>query len=137
MCRDTTINGDAQQLVKVYLSDIPLETDKQIYIHGTWLAHSEDLETDRKLEDLTMLHQYVTVPPILETDVLLINNSPAPVVFSKDAIVGHLEQTEIIAHVNEIQHDPLLHAIYSCFKDSDIKPPESRIFAEIDDFQFD
>ena len=34
MCRDTTINGDAQQVVKVYLSDIPLETNKQIYVHG-------------------------------------------------------------------------------------------------------
>ena len=36
MCRDTTINGDAQQVVKVYLSDIPPETNKQIYVHETW-----------------------------------------------------------------------------------------------------
>ena len=28
-------------------------------------------------------------------NVLLINNSPAPTVFSKDCVVGHLEQTEI------------------------------------------
>ena len=137
MCRDTTINGDAQQVVKVYLSDIPSETNKQIYVHGTWLAHSEDLESDRDLENLTILHQYVTVAPTLETDILLINHSPSPVVFSKDAIVGHLEQTEVIAHVNEIQHDPLLHVIYSCFRNSDIKPPETRIFADVDDFQFD
>ena len=137
MCRDKTINGDAQQVVKVNLSDIPSETNKQIHVHGTWLAHSEDLESDRDLENLTILHQYVTVAPTLETDILLINHSPAPVVFSKDAIVGHLEQTEVIAHVNEIQHDPLLHVIYSCFRNSDIKPPESRIFADVDDFQFD
>ena len=59
---------------------------------------------------------------------LLINNNPAPVVSSKDATVGHLEQTEIIAHVNEIQHDPLLYAIYSCFENSDIKPKNKRAF---------
>ena len=137
MCQDTTINGDAQQLVKVYSSDIPEGTDRQIYANGTWLAHSEDLEGDRKLEDLSLLHQYITVPPTLVTDVLLINNSSAPTVLNKDAIVGHLEHTEIIPHINEIQRDPLLYAIYSCFQESDIQPPESRIFDDIDSFQFD
>ena len=136
MCRDVTINGDAQQVVKVYLSDIPSATNKQIYVHGTWLAHSEYLEPDQNLENLTLLHQYVSVSPSLETDILLINHSNAPVVFSKDATVGHLEQTEIIAHVSELKHDPLLHAIYSCFSNADIQPPESRIFAEVEDFQF-
>ena len=136
MCQDVTINGDTQQVVKVYLSDIPPATDKQIYVYGTWLAHSEYLEPDENLENLTMLHQYVSVLPTLETDILLINHSPAPVVFSKNAIVGHLEQTQIIAHVNELKHDPLLHAIYSCFSNADIQPPESRIFAEVEDFQF-
>ena len=81
MCRDVTINGDAQQVVKVYLSDIPSATNKQIYVHGTWLAHSEYLESDQNLENLTMLHQYVSVLPTLEADILLINHSPAPVVF--------------------------------------------------------
>ena len=78
MCRDVTINGDAQQVVKVYLSDIPPATNKQIYVHGTWLAHSEYLESDQNLKNLTMLHQYVSVSPTLETDILLINHSPAP-----------------------------------------------------------
>ena len=89
MCQDTTINGNAQQLVKVYLSDIPEGTDKQIYANGTWLAHSEDIEFDRKLEDLSLLHQYIAVPSTMVTDVLLINNSSAPTVFNKDAVVGH------------------------------------------------
>ena len=137
MSQDITINGDAQQIVSVYLSDIPGGIDKQLYVNATWLAHSEDVESDWQLQDLSLLHQYVTIPATLVTNVLLINNSPAPTVFSKDTVIGHLEQTEIIAHVNEIKHDPLLYAIYSCFQESDVQPPESRLFDDIDSFKFD
>ena len=131
MSQDITIYGDAQQIVSVYLSDFPEGIDKQLYVNGTWLAHSEDVKSDRQLQDLSLLHQYVTIPATLVTNVLLINNSSAPTVFSKDTVIGHLEQTEIIAHVNEIKHDPLLYAIYSCFQESDIHPPESRLFDDI------
>ena len=57
--------------------------------------------------------------------------------FSTDCVVGHLEQTEIIAHINDLKHDPLLYAIYSCFEESDVQPPESRLFDDIDKFKFD
>ena len=136
MCQDVTIHGGDQQVVKVYLSEIPSMTNKQIYVNGTWLAHSENLEPDQDFENLTMLHQYISVTPNLDADILLINHTDAPVVFSKDTTVGHLEETEIIAHINELEQDPLLQAIYSCFSNADIQPPESRIFAEVEDFQF-
>ena len=65
MSQDVTINGDAQQIVSVYLSDFPEGIDRQLYVNGTWLAHSEEVESDRQLQDLSLLHQYVTVPASL------------------------------------------------------------------------
>ena len=135
--QDVTINGESQQVVSVYLSDFPEGIDQQLYVNGTYLAHSEDLEVEKDLQDLSLLHQYVTVNASLITSVLLINTHPAPTVFNKDSIIGHLEPTEIISHVSELKHDPLLYAIYSCFEQSDIHPPESRIFDDIMSFKFD
>ena len=137
MVQDVTINGGDQHVVSVYLSDFPEGLDQQMYVNGTYLAHSEDLEADKDLQDLSVLHQYVTVNASLITSVLLINTQPAPIVFNKDSVIGHLEPTQIISHVSELKHDPLLYAIYSCFEQSDIHPPESRIFDDIMSFKFD
>ena len=134
---DVTINGEDQQMVQVYLSNISPQIDQQLYPNGTWLAHSEDIESGEELDKLTVLHQYINVAPTLTANILLINHSNAPVFYPIDTIIAHLEPTEIIANARQIQEDPLLYAIYSCFQDSEVQPPESRIFADIDKFQFD
>ena len=104
------------------------------------LAHSEILQPGVKFSALSVYFQYVKITPLYETFIIIINHAEMAQFYKQGKIVAHVEPTQEIAHVNMIQRDPLLHAIYLCMEgqqEPSIDHGESRICLDTEQFSFD
>ena len=137
---DVTINGGDQMLVGVAIEYENRHDLGPFLADSVLLAHSEVLQPGVEFNDLCVYFQYVKISPLYETFILMINHAEMAQFYKQGTIVAHVEPTQEIAHINTIEGDPLLHAIYLCMEkkgEPSIDHGESRICLDTEHFSFD
>ena len=82
----------AQQVCTVFLQISPTDPSISLFLDTFVIAHSEDLEPDIPLANLSIYFQYIKIDGNLESEVLIVNHTDDLIHYRARKLEGHIEK---------------------------------------------